>query len=104
MYFMLAILSKNKTMLVLLTQTMHICSVNLTCERGLAKDGTRGDSALGKKKKYSAGTEVTGTQRDNYKQADSFEKSLEIPHHHRSGSSFRGIDGMDGIADRSVGL
>ncbi len=49
MYFMLAILSKNKTMLVLLTQTMHICSVNLTCERGLAKDGTRGDSALEKK-------------------------------------------------------
>ncbi len=52
-------------------------------------------------KKRSAGTEVTGTQRNNYKQADSFEKILEIPHHHRSGSSFRGIDGADRIADRS---
>ncbi len=31
MYFMLAILSKNKTKLVLLTQTVRICSENLTC-------------------------------------------------------------------------
>ncbi len=48
-----------------------------------------------RQKKRSAGTEVTGTQRNNYKQADSFEKSLEIPHHHRSGSSFRGQRGWD---------
>ncbi len=51
MYFMLAILSKNKTKLVLLTQTVRFCSVNLTCYRGLAKDGTRGDSALEKNKR-----------------------------------------------------
>ncbi len=42
----------------------------LTC---LAKDGQ--EAIL--QKKRSAGTEVTGTQRNNYKQADSFEKSLK---------------------------
>ncbi len=95
-YFMLAILSKNKTKLVLLAQTMRI-EFNMLTWSGERRDKRR--FCTWKKKR--ALTEVTGTQKDNYKQADSFEKSLEIPHHHRSGSSFRGIDSADRIADRS---
>ncbi len=88
MYFMLAILSKNKARFTYSDHAHLFSEFNMLTNVVWWKTGLEAILHL-KNEMRSAGTEVTSKQRDKYKQADSLEKSMEIPHYHRSGSLFK---------------